>query len=77
MTWFSTSWGACPGQLVRMMTCVSDRSGSASSGVRSMDTTPQAVIITVAIRTRKRLAMLQWIRRAIIVALPGPRVRCA
>src|SRR5665213_1562887 len=36
------------------MTCVSDRSGSASSGVESVACTPQAASRPVAISTRKR-----------------------
>ena len=55
-----------------MITCVSDRSGRASSGVRATDTTPQAASNTVAISTRKRLAIDQWISRAIIACPPSP-----
>ena len=57
-----------------MMTCTSERSGSASSGVRLSAITPHAVTITVASTTRKRLAMDQRMRFAIIsrpAAVPG------
>src|SRR3990172_5557795 len=36
--------GACPSKSVRMMTCVSDRSGMASSGVRCTENIPPASI---------------------------------
>src|SRR4051794_19374389 len=51
-----------------MMTCVSERSGMASSGVRDIDTTPHAATITVATSTRKRLAIDQRMTEAIMSA---------
>ena len=56
-----------------MMTCTSDRSGSASSGVRSSDQTPQAATISVASSTRKRFAIDQRISAAIIGSAPRAR----
>jgi hypothetical protein len=53
------------------MTCVSERSGSASTGVRATDHAPGATRNAVAIRTRSRLATDQRIRAAITFALPG------
>src|SRR5579885_116008 len=55
-----------------MITCTSERSGMASSGVFSMLYTPQALIMTVAISTRKRLWMDQRMSAAIIAAPPLP-----
>ena len=49
-----------------MITCTSDRSGRASTGVRTSDQTPYAVTIDVASNTRKRLAIDQRISLAIM-----------
>src|SRR5207247_1864796 len=66
-----------------MITCTSERSGSASSGVFITEYTPQALTISVASSTRKRLLIDQRIRRAIIAGLrkrrpeptqPGSRI---
>src|SRR5689334_20662215 len=53
-----------------MITCVSERSGMASTGVRASAKTPHPVTNTVARRTRKRLAIDQRMRAAIMSALP-------
>src|ERR1700691_4800957 len=47
-----------------MMTCVSDRSGSASSGVEMVACMPQAASRTVAIRTKKGFWIDQRMREA-------------
>ena len=48
-----------------MMTCTSDKSGKASSGVCCTDHTPHAAIISVASSTKNRLTTDQRIRAAI------------
>ena len=52
-----------------MMTCTSDKSGKASTGVLRSAQTPQAAIISVASSTSKRLAIDQRISRAIMAGL--------
>src|SRR6202035_5180989 len=49
-----------------MMTCVSERSGSASSGVESVACTPHAATNAVAISTRKRFLIDQRMSEASI-----------
>ncbi len=55
------------------MTCVSERSGSASTGVRTAERTPAATRNAVAMRTRNRLTTDQRMRAAITWHLPGMR----
>ena len=66
----STTCGALPGYGVRTMTCVSDRSGSASSVMRLADQMPATTMNAVAISTRKRLRTDHLMRAAITSTLP-------
>ena len=52
-----------------MITCTSERSGRASTGVCLTDQSPQAVSMTVNSSTRKRLPMDQQIIDGIMVLL--------
>src|SRR5689334_96489 len=51
------------------MTCTSDRSGSASSGVINIENTPHALNISVASKMSKRFAIDQRMMRAIMACL--------
>src|SRR5262245_44317385 len=61
--------GACPGKVVRMITCTSERSGLASIGVCRTAKTPQAVRRAVAINTTNRFAIDQRMTAANIALL--------
>src|SRR5579859_3635254 len=55
VTWSSMMLGGCPSQFVWMITCTSEMSGSASSGMLLMDHIPASTMATVPVKTRKRL----------------------
>src|SRR3981081_415649 len=59
--------GLRPIHSVDTITCTSEISGTASSGVRVIAQMPQTVTITVAVNTRNRLAAHQSMIRSIMV----------
>src|SRR5712691_6232037 len=55
VTWSSIISGGSPSQLVWMITCTSEMSGSASRGMRCIDQMPAMTSRNVAVKTRNRL----------------------
>ena len=68
VTWSSIRSGLRPIHSVETMTCTSEMSGTASTGVADIAQMPHAVTTTVAVKTRKRLRAHESMRRSIIFA---------
>src|SRR5213593_469343 len=64
--WSSIRSGLRPGQSVKTITCTSERSGMASSGLVQSDHTPKAVAKKTRKRTMNRLWALYSMMRLII-----------
>src|SRR5213593_458750 len=64
--WSSIRSGLRPIHSVETITCTSEMSGTASSGVRVIAQMPQAVRITVPVNTRNRFEAHQSMVRSII-----------
>ena len=73
--WSSIRSGLRPGQSVKTITCTSERSGMASSGLVRSDHTPKAVAKKTRKRTMNRLWALYSMTRLIISYAPQPPTR--
>src|SRR5207249_1633538 len=67
--WSSIRSGLRPIHSVETITCTSEMSGTASSGVRVIAQTPHTVTITVPVNTRNRLDAHQSMIRSIMVEI--------
>src|SRR6266481_9613438 len=65
VTWSSMRLGGCPAHGVCTMTCTSEMSGNASSGIRRKDQIPASTSSSVPVNTRKRFCAHQSIQREI------------
>ncbi len=69
VTWSSIRSGLRPSHSVAMMTCTSEMSGTASSGVRTIAQAPQKPVAAAATSTRKRLRVHQSMMRSTMTYL--------